>query len=114
MHELSIISAMLKTIEAIMEKNHLTRIEKIVLQVGEFSGVFPHYMQECFPLAVKKTRFQDTKLELDIVPGIAWCNRCGLEFNGLKYGLICPKCGNRHDLKRLSGNELIIKEIQGY
>ena len=46
MHELSIISAMLKTIEAIMEKNHLTRIEKIVLQVGEFSGVVPHYMQE--------------------------------------------------------------------
>ena len=110
MHEVGIISAMLKTIEAVMEEEHLTRVEKIVLQVGEL----PHYMQECFPAAVYKTRFQDTKLELDIVPGIAKCNRCGLEFNGLKYDLTCPTCGNRHDFQRLSGDELIIKEIQGY
>ena len=114
MHEVGIISAMLKTIEAVMEEEHLTRVEKIVLQVGELSGVLPHYMRECFPAAVYKTRFQDTKLELDIVPGIAKCNRCGLEFNGLKYDLTCPTCGNRHDFQRLSGDELIIKEIQGY
>ena len=114
MHEVGIISAMLKTIEAVMEEEHLTKVEKIVLQVGELSGVLPHYMQECFPAAVYKTRFQDTKLELDIVPGIARCKRCGLEFNGLKYDLTCPACGNRHDFERLSGDELIIKEIQGY
>ena len=114
MHEVGIISAMLKTIEAVMEEEHLTKVEKIVLQVGELSGVLPHYMKECFPAAVYKTRFQDTKLELDIVPGIAKCNRCGLEFNGLKYDLTCPTCGNRHDFQRLSGDELIIKEIQGY
>ena len=114
MHEVGIISAMLKTIEAVMEEEHLTKVEKIVLQVGELSGVLPHYMRECFPAAVYKTRFQDTKLELDIVPGIAKCNRCGLEFNGLKYDLTCPTCGNRHDFQRLSGDELIIKEIQGY
>ena len=114
MHEVGIISAMLKTIEAVMEEEHLTKVEKIVLQVGELSGVLPHYMQECFPAAVYKTRFQDTKLELDIVPGIARCKRCGLEFNGLKYDLTCPTCGNRHDFERLSGDELIIKEIQGY
>ena len=114
MHEVGIISAMLKTIEGVMEEENLTKVEKIVLQVGELSGVLPHYMQECFPAAVYKTRFQDTKLELDIVPGIARCNRCGLEFNGLKYDLTCPTCGNRHDFERLSGEELIIKEIQGY
>ena len=114
MHEVGIINTMLKTIEAAMKKNHLTKIEKIVLQVGELSGVLPHYMMECFQAAVHKTRFQDTKLELEIVPGIAKCNRCGLEFNGLKYDLTCPTCGNRHDLKRLSGDGLIIKEIQGY
>ena len=114
MHEVGIISAMLKTIEGVMEEEKLTTVEKIVLQVGELSGVLPHYMQECFPAAVYKTRFQDTKLELDIVEGIARCNRCGKEFNGLKYDLTCPDCGNRDDFERLSGSELIIKEIQGY
>ena len=114
MHEVGIISAMLKTIEGVMEEENLTKVEKIVLQVGELSGVLPRYMQECFPAAVYKTRFQDTRLELDIVPGIARCNRCEMEFNGLKYDLTCPTCGNRDDFERLSGDELIIKEIQGY
>ena len=114
MHEVGIISSMLKTIEEVMEQEQLTKVEKIVLQVGELSGVLPRYMEICFPAAVYKTRFQDTKLELDIVPGIARCNRCGLEFNGLKYDLTCPECGNRDDFQRLSGSELIIKEIIGY
>lgn len=114
MHEVGIISSMLKTIESVMEQENLTKVEKIVLQVGELSGVLPHYMEACFPAAVYKTRFQDTKLELDVVPGIARCNRCGKEFNGLQYDLTCPDCGNREDFERLSGDELIIKEIQGY
>ena len=114
MHEVGIISAMLKTIEGVMEEEKLTKMEKIVLQVGELSGVMPHYMKECFPAAVYKTRFQDTKLELDIIPGIVKCNGCDLEFNGLKHDMTCPTCSNRHDFRRLSGDELIIKEIQGY
>ena len=114
MHEMGIINAMLKTIEKFMEKERLHKVEKIVLQVGELSGVLPRYMQQCFPVAVHKTRFQDTKLELDIVPGIVKCNGCDLEFNGLKHDMTCPTCSNRHDFRRLSGDELIIKEIQGY
>ena len=114
MHEVGIISAMLKTIERVMIQQKLTKVEKIVLQVGELSGVVPRYMQECFPVAVHKTPFRDTKLELEIIPGMVKCNGCGLEFNGLKHDLTCPTCGNRHDLQRLSGNELTIKEIQAY
>ena len=114
MHEVGIISAMLKTIQAAMEKQHLTRVEKIVLQVGELSGVVPRYMRECFPVAVRRTPFRDTKLELEIVPGIVRCNPCGQEFNGLQHDLTCPGCGNRRDLRRLSGEGLMIKEIQGY
>ena len=114
MHEVGIISAMLKTIEKVMIRQKLTKVEKIVLQVGELSGVVPRYMQECFPVAVHKTPFRDTKLELEIIPGMVKCNGCGLEFNGLKHDLTCPTCGNQQDLLRLSGNELLIKEIQAY
>lgn len=114
MHEVGIISSMLKTIEAVMEQEQLTKVEKIVLQVGELSGVLPHYMEACFPAAVYKTRFQDTRLELDVIPGVVHCNVCGREFNGLKYDLTCPDCGNRDNFQRLSGSELLIKEIHGY
>lgn len=114
MHEVGIINAMLKTLEKVMIQQKLTKVEKIVLQVGELSGVVPRYLLDCFPVAVHKTRFQDTKLELDIVPGMVKCNGCGLEFNGLQHDLTCPTCGNGQDLQRLAGNELLIKEIQAY
>ena len=114
MHEVGIISSMLKTIEKVMEQENLTTVETIVLQVGELSGVVPHYMRECFPAATYKTRFQDTRLELEVIPGIVRCNRCQTEFNGYACDLVCPECGNNRDLTRVSGSELMIKEIHGY
>lgn len=112
MHELGIISAMLKTIQQIADEEQLTQIEKIVLQVGELSGIVPSYMEDCYPAAVYKTPFENTKLELEIVPGIVRCKDCGEEFNALSYDLSCPNCHSA-SLSALSGRELVIKEIVG-
>lgn len=114
MHEVGIISAMLKQIEKIMEQEQLTHVEKIVLEVGELSGVVPHYMEECYPAAVYKTRFSDTKLDMITIPGTVRCDICHEEFNGYEHDLCCPKCGNRRQLTPLTGRELLIKEIVGY
>lgn len=114
MHEVGIISAMLKQIDGIMEQENLTHVDKIVMEVGELSGVIPHYMEECFPAAVYKTKFAGTKLEMITIPGIVRCERCKNEFNGYQYDLCCPNCGSRENLTPLSGRELMIKEIVGY
>ena len=114
MHEVGIISSMLKKIEKIMEQEQLTHVEKIVIEVGELSGVVPHYMEECYPAAVYKTRFVDTKLEMITIPGIVRCEECKKEFNGYEHDLCCPGCGNKKTLTPLSGRELMVKEIVGY
>lgn len=114
MHEVGVISSMLRTIEKIMEDEELTTVETVVLSVGQLSGVVPHYMEECWPAACYKTRFQDTKLEMEIVEGIVRCDECGKEFNGYKYNLTCPECKNTTKFTPLSGRDLIIKEIHGY
>ena len=41
MHEVGIISAMLKKLERVMEEEGLTHVEKVVLEVGELSGIIP-------------------------------------------------------------------------
>ena len=112
MHELGLLSSMLKTIDQIMLDEKLTHIEKIVLQVGEISGIIPEFITECYPAAVYKTRYEDTKLEMEVIPGVVLCNKCGREFNGREFYLTCPGCGGE-DLTPLSGREFIIKEIQG-
>lgn len=114
MHEVGIISSMLETVRDVMKREQLTKVEKIVLEVGELSGVVPHYMEECFPAATYKTEFQDTKLEMIVIPGILRCDCCQTAFNGYLHDLTCPDCGNRERFTRLSGTELMIKEIQGY
>lgn len=114
MHEVGIISAMLKQIDKVMEQENLSHVEKIVLEVGELSGVVPHYMEECYPAAVYKTRFADTKLEMITIPGMVRCQVCQEVFNGYQNDLRCPNCGNSHRLTPLSGRELLIKEIVGY
>ena len=110
MHELGLISAVVKTVENIMAQENLTTVEKIVLQVGELSGVIPRYVEECFPAAVYKTTLENTKLEMEVVPGIVRCKKCGEEFSGYLHDLKCPKCGSE-SLEALSGREFIIKEI---
>lgn len=110
MHELGIISAIATTVLDIMEKEGLSSVEKIVLQVGELSGVLPHYVEECYPAAVYKTPLEKTKLEMEIIPGTVRCNQCGEEFNAVLHDLRCPKCRSEN-LEALTGRELIIKEI---
>jgi len=110
MHELGLLSAVVKTVEGIMEKENLTEVEKIVLQVGELSGVIPRYVEECYPAAVYKTPLEKTKLEMEVVPGIVRCRDCGEEFSGYLYDLRCPKCGSEK-LDALSGRDFLIKEI---
>ena len=68
MHEVGIISAMLKTLGRVMEEEGLSHVKKVVLEVGELSGVVPHYMEECFPAAVYKTPFADMEMEMSVVP----------------------------------------------
>ncbi|MEF9840454.1 MAG: hydrogenase maturation nickel metallochaperone HypA [Lachnospiraceae bacterium] len=113
MHEVGIIKSMLRTVKGVMDVNGLTKVGKIVVQIGEISGVVPRQIQECYAGAVYKTPFEETLLDIEVIPGIVRCNHCGKEFNGFTYNLKCPDC-NGEDLTALSGREFLIKQIEAY
>ncbi len=110
MHELGILSALVHTVEGIVQDEGLTEVEKIVIEVGELSGIVPRYIEQCYPAAVYKTFMEKTALELVIVPGIVNCRGCGQVFNAAANDLFCPGCGGQ-DLDILSGNDMIVREI---
>lgn len=112
MHEVGIISAMLKTLERVMAEEGLTHVEKVVLEVGELSGIVPHYMEECFPAAVYKTPFEDMKMEMEIISGRIQCMDCRKEFPVDMEDLVCPYCRGRR-LKPVEGTGFVVKEIHG-
>jgi hydrogenase nickel incorporation protein HypA/HybF len=109
-HELGVVFEVIKTVEKFAIDNELTKIDTLVLQIGELSSMIPRYIEECYPAAVDGTMMQDTKLEIEILPGNALCKECNKVFNLVKNSGICPCCLNKNfDL--LSGKEFSIKEI---
>lgn len=110
MHELGILNAMVHTIEDTLADEDYTAVEKIVVEVGELSGIVPRYLEECWPAARYKTSMENTQLELRVVPGMVKCRDCGRVFNGVAEDLACPGCGSS-DMEMLSGNDMIITEI---
>jgi hydrogenase nickel incorporation protein HypA/HybF len=113
MHELGIVFEVVKSVQNIVLENKLTKVEKIVLQIGEASSVVPKFMEECYPAAVDGTNLHDTKLEIEILSANAICHGCGKVFSDLLKNRECPNCHSRQ-WEMISGKEFIIKEIVAY
>ena len=113
MHELGVVIEVVKTVEKVAIENNLTKIESIVLQIGELSSMIPKYIESCYPAAVSNTRLENTKLEIEIIPGNGMCKNCNKVFNLKANNGVCPHCDSSA-WELLSGKEFIIKEILAY
>lgn len=110
MHELGVLNSMVHTIERIVKEQNLTQVHKLVMEVGELSGIVPRYLELSWPAAAYKTFMENTELELIVVPGIVKCRSCGRVYNAVYSDLSCPGCGSSV-MDILEGNDMIIKEI---
>jgi len=110
MHELGVVMEVVASVEGFAKANGVTKIEKLVLQIGELSSMIPRYVEACYPAAVDGTMLQDAELEIEVLPGNALCLDCKKVFNLIQSDNACPICGGTHwDI--LSGKEFTIKEI---
>ena len=110
MHELGVVIEVIKTVEDFAKKNGVTKIDTLVLQIGELSSMIPKYVEACYPAAVDGTLLQETKLKIEIMPDNAICKNCNKVFNLIENNNRCPRCGSQ-DREILSGKEFMIKEI---
>jgi hydrogenase nickel incorporation protein HypA/HybF len=110
LHELSIVINVVKEVEKIAKENNLTKIDALVLQIGELSTIIPRFIEECYPAAVDGTSLQETKLKIEILPGNGMCQKCNTVFNLRENQNQCPQC-KCEQWEILSGREFMIKEI---
>lgn len=115
MHELGVVIEIVRTVEDFAKRNGVTKIDALVLQIGELSSMIPHYIEACYPAAVEGTILADAKLKIETIPGNGRCSECGKVFNLLAQrdgsrGACCPHCGSGQ-WELLSGKEFLIKEI---
>jgi hydrogenase nickel incorporation protein HypA/HybF len=116
MHELPIINQVLETVLEYGEKDHATRVEKIVLDVGGLHDLIPEWMEKYFHFAARGTIAENARLLINKTPIICRFDSCGCNFvyhlhdDSLSvHG--CPECGS-NVFSPISGREFIIREIE--
>lgn len=110
MHELSIMGEVVRIVAHTMQVNGLTKVQTVVLQVGELSEVVPHFLEYCYSAASYKTPLEGSSIEIETIPGLGRCNACGKVFNIIENSGKCPKCSSA-EFVITSGKEFLIKEI---
>ena len=112
MHELGVVSHVIKEVESVAKENNVQKIISLTLEVGEVSTIVPDLFKDCFEWSKKKSEYmQDCELNLVILEGVTYCQDCGETYGTVKYGKTCPHCGSKNTYL-VTGNEVMIKDIQ--
>ena len=112
MHEMGIVLHLAKTLEETAKEEQLQKIGRVVLQVGEVSGIMTDLFTEAWDYF--KGRYPvltESELVLEQIPAITWCDSCKSRYETVKYGKECPNC-HSGETWLLQGNECVIKEIE--
>lgn len=110
MHEMGVVINIVSEAEKVATENGAEFVGRVVLQIGELTGVVPRYVQDCYPGAIENTRLAKSELVIEVVPGNGVCKNCNKVYNLLEQDFKCPECASE-ELDVLSGRELMIKEI---
>ena len=110
MHEINIVRQVLKTVGDFAGENGITEVSEIVLDIGELSLIIPEYIEEIYPAVAQGTMFENTKLIMNTIPGLAQCAACDEIFNVIEYNGYCPNCGG-FEKTVLTGKDFSIREI---
>lgn len=114
MHELGIVDHVCRQIEAIGQREGLSQVASVTLEIGEVSGVVPSYLESCWNWTVKKPEagiLQGANLICENIAAVTACEDCNRTYPTLEHGKQCPFCGGENTFL-VSGNELNIKEIE--
>ena len=112
MHELGIVFHIIETIEDVAKEQNLKEVSSVTVQIGEVSTVIPHYLEDCWKWAVKKTDIlRECKLIHEPIEAITFCEDCEQTYRTVDFGKTCPHCGSEHTYL-VVGNEVQIKEIE--
>lgn len=112
MHEMGIVLHLARTLDETAEQEQLTRIGKVVLQVGEVSGIMTDLFTDAWDYFKKRHEvLKDSTLVLETIPAVTWCDNCKQTYETVKYGKECPYCHSGETWLQ-QGDECIIKEIE--
>lgn len=112
MHELAMVQNMFHIIMEVADQNQLRKITRVNFEVGEMQHIVPEYFRFAFEATKENTIASEAELHLSFIPIKLQCTVCKHAFTINDDAFVCPHCQGT-DLELMSGNELLIKSIEG-
>lgn len=112
MHEFGLAEAALQAALAEARKAGAAQVLRVVIRIGELSGVDPESLRFAFESLRAGTPAHDAALEIESVPAVATCKVCGCEFSPDDAPIaLCPHCGSPH-MSFTRGRELDLVQVE--
>lgn len=115
MHELSIAASVVEIAcryaRPVPGGTPAQRVTKVHVQVGYLRQVVPAALAFSFELVAQGTAAEGAELELDTVPAVGRCRRCGIESRLRAFPLQCGACSG-FDLEIVAGEELVVESLE--
>ena len=92
--------------------NKLRRIVRVVLEIGQFSGVEPDLLRFAFAAIKKGTALEHAGIVILVPPLLLYCRECENEYLGEIDDLCCPIC-MKDQFNVIRGREMLVKSIEG-
>ena len=88
-----------------------TSVRRVVLEIGRLSNVEPEALRFCFDAVAHDSIMQGALLEIEELPGQAWCMPCSISVVIPELGAACPRCGG-YQVQVTGGTEMRVKELE--
>ena len=112
MHEMAATENILSIALKAGEENKVSRINKINIELGMYSGLLPEFVIKYFAIASEGTKAEGAELVFMDEPVHIKCNSCGADSEIFKESEpVCPLCGSS-DFRMIQGWDVRVKSIE--
>lgn len=111
MHELSVAQNIIEIIRENVPRSDYDNVKRILLEVGEFSGIVADSLQFCFDIIKTDTEFKNAIVQIKKIPFVLYCKNCKTETSNNSGIRLCSECGGSNT-EIISGTEMKITEVE--
>jgi hydrogenase nickel incorporation protein HypA/HybF len=110
MHEMSLMESVREIVDEAARTHRAPRVTVVRLQIGALATVDPGALRFAFDVVMKGGCAEGAALEIETVPGVAWCWDCARTVTLGSGEVCCPECGG-HKLELTGGTEMRVHEV---
>lgn len=111
MHEMSLVEAILESLEEMQKKNNWKRITRVTLNIGKMRQVIPEVMEFAYKTAISGTTLDGSELEIRSLDMRFVCSSCSMEWGEDEMSFVCPFCSST-EVSMIQGMELEINTLE--